>query len=91
MQILGRGLQECQILLCSKNKKKKKHFKIVHAAFKVSRYKVTILYSQVFKHLDFTPSVAIFVGRLLTLTILWANSADNKLIIFFLFFLENRI
>ena len=28
---------------------------------------------------------------LLMLTMLWANSADNKLMIFFLFFLENRI
>ena len=30
-------------------------------------------------------------SRLLTLNVLWANSADDKLMIFFLFFLENRI
>ena len=27
----------------------------------------------------------------LTFTTLWANSADNKLVLFFLFFQENRI
>ena len=31
------------------------------------------------------------VNMVLTLTTLWADSADNKLVIFFLFFLENRI
>ena len=42
-------------------------------------------------------SAALLIGALrvnicfLTFTMLWANSADDKLMKFFLFFLENRI